>query len=215
MNRGIPYDYIAIEGVIGVGKTSLCTLLAERLGGYCILENFEANPFIEDFYRSPRDAAFKTQLFFLLSRFKQQLEVPQPDLFRSPVVVDHIFEKDRIFAIVTLDDDELELYNAVWNVLAPKVRPPDLVVYLQASTRELMRRIAKRGRPYERAISFEYLESLNNAYNEFFFHYNDAPVFIVNTDDIDYVNYTGHLEDLAAKIIEPRTGINFYHPGGV
>ena len=210
-----PYDYIVIEGVIGVGKTSLCSLLAERLGGRCILEDFESNPFIEEFYRLPRESAFKTQLFFLVSRFQKKLELPLPDLFDSPLIVDYIFNKDRIFAVVNLDDKELELYNTVWNVLAPKVRPPDLVVYLQSSTGKLLERIRKRGRSYEKNISQEYLEALNNAYNEFFFHYADAPVFIVNTDDIDFVESPGHLADLAAKIVEPHSGITFYHPGGM
>ena len=210
-----PYDYIVVEGVIGVGKTSLCELLSERFGGRCVLEHFESNPFIEDFYRSPRENAFKTQLFFLVERFRKQLEMPPPDLFNSPMCVDYLFEKDRIFATVNLEDDELELYNTIWNVLAPKVRRPDLVVYLQASTSQLLRRIIKRGRTYERTISSEYLEALNNAYNEFFFHYADAPVFIVNTDDIDFVDRTTHLTDLTAKIMEPHSGITFYHPGGI
>jgi len=209
-----PYDYIVIEGVIGVGKTSLCRLLSERLDGRCILEDFESNPFIEDFYRSPRENAFKTQLYFLISRFKKQLEMPLPDLFDSPVIVDYIFQKDRIFATVNLDDDEMELYNTIWNVLAPKVRPPDLVVYLQASTKRLLERIRKRGRSYEKNISHEYLEALNNAYNDFFFHYSDAPVFIINTDDIDFVESPEHLDDLVSRILIPRSGTSFYHPGG-
>jgi len=209
-----PYDYIVIEGVIGVGKTSLCRLLSERLDGRCILEDFESNPFIEDFYRSPRENAFKTQLYFLISRFKKQLEMPLPDLFDSPVIVDYIFQKDRIFATVNLDDDEMELYNTIWNVLAPKVRPPDLVVYLQASTKRLLERIRKRGRSYEKNISHEYLEALNNAYNDFFFHYSDAPVFIINTDDIDFVESPEHLDDLVSRILIPRSGTYFYHPGG-
>jgi len=209
------YDYIVIEGVIGVGKTSLCKLFVEQIGGRCILENFDTNPFIEDFYRSPRENAFKTQLFYLVSRFKKQLEMPLPDLFDSPIVVDYIFQKDRIFATVNLDDNELDLYNTLWNVLAPKVRTPDIVVYLQASTRKLFERIKKRGRSYERNISPEYLEALNNAYNEFFFHYSDAPVFIVNTDDIDFVESPVHLSDLIEEIVKPHRGTTFYHPGGM
>ena len=214
-SENIPYDYIVTEGVIGVGKTSLCRLLADSLGGRCILENVESNPFIGDFYRSPRENAFKTQLYFLISRFKKQLEMPLPDLFDSPLIVDYIFQKDRIFATVNLDDDEIELYNTLWNVLLPKVRPPDIVVYLQASTNTLLKRIRRRDRTYERNISFEYLEALNNAYNDFFFHYSSAPVFIVNTDDIDFVNSPDHFTDLIAKIVEPHSGITFYHPGGM
>jgi len=214
-SKSCPYDYIVIEGVIGVGKTSLCRLLAERLGGRSILEHYESNPFIADFYRAPREHAFKTQLFFLVSRFKKQLEMPLPDLFASPMIVDYMFQKDRIFATVNLDDNEMELYNTIWNVLAPKVRKPDLVVYLQASTKKLLDRIRKRGRSYEKSMSYEYLEALNNAYNEFFFHYSEAPVFIVNTDDIDFVESGGHLDDLARNIAVAHSGTTFYHPGGL
>jgi deoxyguanosine kinase len=209
-----PYRYIAIEGVIGVGKTSLSRLLAEHLNGISVLENFEANPFILDFYRSPREYAFKAQLYFLISRFKQHLELPLPDLFRSTLVVDYIFQKDRIFASVNLDDDELDLYNTLWKVLEPKISVPDVVVYLQASTDRLLKRITLRGRSYEKNMSRDYLEALNNAYNDFFFHYSLAPVFIVDTDGIDFVSNPRELRDLIEKICEPRSGITFYHPGG-
>ncbi len=210
-----PYHHIAIEGVIGVGKTSLSRLMADYFGGYCLLEDFESNPFIPDFYRSPREYAFKTQLYFLVSRFKQHMELPLPDLFRSPLIVDYIFQKDRIFATVNLDDDELELYDGIWRVLEPKIPVPDIVIYLQASTDHLLKRITSRGRSYERAISREYLEALNNAYNEFFFHYSLAPVFIVNTDNINFVANPHDLHDLVNKIVTPRSGITFYHPGGL
>ncbi|MFC1651083.1 deoxynucleoside kinase [Candidatus Latescibacterota bacterium] len=209
-----PYNYIVVEGVIGVGKTSLCRLIKEKLGGMHILENFESNPFIKDFYKAQKANAFKTQLFYLISRFKQHLELPLPDLFNSPLVVDYLFEKDRIFAMVNLDDNELELYNTVWDVLAPKINPPQLVVYLQASTDRLLKNIAKRNRDYERTISREYLEALNTAYNEFFFHYSEAPVFIINTDEIDFVESNEHLDDLIEKIIENHSGITFYNPRG-
>ena len=209
-----PYRYIAIEGVIGVGKTSLCRLLAEHLDGICMLEDFESNPFIQDFYRSPREYAFKAQLYFLISRFKQHMDMPLPDLFRSTLIVDYIFQKDRIFATVNLDDDELDLYNTLWKVLEPKIPVPDIVVYLQASTDHLLKRITLRGRSYEKNMSREYLEALNNAYNDFFFHYSLAPVFIVNTDNINFVTNSRDLGDLVEKIMEPRSGITFYHPGG-
>ena len=214
MTIACPYHYIAIEGVIGVGKTSLCKLLAKLFDGRCLLEDVESNPFIEDFYRSPKEYAFKTQLFFLISRFKQHLEMPPPDLFHSPLISDYIFQKDRIFASINLDDNELELYNLVCGVLEPKLRVPELVVYLQASTDRLHERIRKRERDYEKNISNEYLEALNNAYNDFFFHYSSAPVFIVNTDDINFVDSPEHLRDLAKKIAEPHSGIDFYSPKG-
>lgn len=210
-----PYTYIALEGVIGVGKTSLTGMLAEHLNGRCVLEAVDANPFIVDFYRDQRSFAFKTQLFYLISRFKQQLDIPQPDLFQSPVIVDYVFQKDRIFANVNLDDNELELYNTLCDVLEPRITPPDLVVYLQASTERLLERIKKRGRDFERGMSREYLEALNTAYNDLFFHYSDAPVFIVNTDEIDFVENRSHFEDLAAKIVERHIGITFYNPRGV
>ncbi|MFC1511982.1 deoxynucleoside kinase [Candidatus Latescibacterota bacterium] len=215
MKSECPYSSIVIEGVIGVGKTSLAKQLAERLGGRALLESFEANPFIREFYKSPRAFAFKTQLYYLISRFQQNREMPPPDLFTSPLVVDYLFQKDRIFATVNLDDSELELYNLIWSVLEPKVRPPDLVVYLQAATENLLKRIMKRGRDYERNISFEYLEALNTAYDDFFFHYTAAPVFIVNTDEIDFVRKSADLEDLVARILEPRSGITFYNPRGL
>ena len=210
-----PYQYIAIEGVIGVGKTTLCKLLADRYGGRCFLEDFESNPFIVDFYKSPKEYAFKTQLFFMISRFKQHLEMPLPDLFHSPLIVDYIFQKDRIFATVNLDDNELALYNSVCDVLEPKLRVPELVVYLQASTNHLLDRINKRGRSYEKNMSAEYLEALNNAYNDFFFHYTHAPVFIVNTDEINFVESPDHLDDLMTKIAQPHRGIEFYSPRGI
>lgn len=210
-----PYDYIIIEGVIGVGKTSLCRLLAERYGGRCILEDFESNPFIRDFYHAHREYAFKTQLYYLISRFKHHLEMPQMDLFNSPLIVDYMFQKDRIFASVNLDDDEFDLYNTVWEVLEPKIDRPNLVVYLQASTEHLMKLIRKRGRDYEKNISTEYLDALNASYDEFFFHYDIAPVLIVNTDEIDFIESDKHLNDLAEKIAGPHSGITFYNPRGL
>lgn len=209
-----PYNYIVIEGVIGVGKTSLCRLLADRLGGIPFFEDFGQNPFIRDFYNSPKKFAFKTQLFLLVSRFKQLTELPQPDLFNSPLVIDYMFQKDRIFATVNLDDTDFEIYNLLWDIFEPKITPPDLVVYLQASTDHLMERIKKRGMDYEKNISREYLEALNNAYNDFMFHFSMAPVFIVNTDKIDFVEKEEHLKDLTEKIVEHHTGITFYNPRG-
>ena len=207
-----PYHYIAVEGVIGVGKTTLCKKLAEHYGGMCMLEDFESNPFIKDFYRSPDENAFKTQLYFLISRFKQHLNLPLPDLFNSPLIVDYIFQKDRMFATVNLDDNELELYNAVCSVLETKLRVPDLVVYLQASTDRLLERILRRGREYERNISMKYLEALNNVYNDYFFHYTQSPLFIVNTDAINFVDNTKHFTDLAEMIVQQHKGITFYNP---
>jgi deoxyguanosine kinase len=215
MKLDIPYSHIVIEGVIGVGKTSLCTRLAKDMGGTCVCEKFDENPFIEQFYKTPRAYAFKTQLFYLISRFKQNQELPFPDLFNSPLITDYLFQKDRIFASVNLDDRELELYNLVWSVLEPKVRVPDLVVYLQATTERLLKRIQKRGRDYERNISHEYLDALNTAYDDFFFHYTSAPVFIVNTNEINFVENLSDFDDLVERISEPRTGITFYNPKGL
>ncbi|MBU0509443.1 deoxynucleoside kinase, partial [bacterium] len=179
--------YIAIEGVIGVGKTSLATLLTERLNGRLVLEKPEENPFLENFYQDPRHYAFQTQLFFLLSRFRQQQEVPEPDLFHPVVIADYLFAKDRIFAYINLSEAEIALYEKVMALLEVRLRKPELVVYLQSSTERLMKNIRMRNRSYERDMSESYIRTLNEAYNHFFFHYDETPLLIVNATAIDYV----------------------------
>jgi len=204
--------YVAIEGVIGVGKTSLAHLLAERMNARIVLENPEENPFLDSFYKDPRRYAFQTQLFFLLSRFKQQQELPGPDLFHSALVADYLFAKDRIFAYINLSEAEISLYEKVMALMEVRVRRPDLVVYLQSSTERLMKNIRQRARSYEREISEEYLRTLNEAYNHFFFNYSDTPLLIVNSTAIDYVANADHLEALVTEIERDEPNTRYYNP---
>jgi len=204
--------YIVIEGVIGVGKTSLAQLLTERLHGRLVLERPEENPFLENFYLDQRRYAFQTQLFFLLSRYRQQQELPQPDFFHPILVADYLFAKDKIFAYITLGEAELLLYERVWEILEPRIRKPDLVIYLQSSTERLMQNIRLRNRPYERPISEEYIRTLNEAYNQFFLHYNETALLIVNATRLDFVKSREDLESLVTEILKERTGRAFYNP---
>ena len=205
---------MAIEGVIGVGKTTLATLLAKKWSAHLKLEVVEENPFLESFYQDMRGYAFQTQLFFLLSRHKQQSDLKQYDLFMERVVSDYLFAKDRIFANITLDDNELALYKRLADLLERDVPKPDVVVYLQASVEALMDRIRRRGREFERDMSREYIETLNEAYNYFFFHYKDTPLIVVNTNDIDFVESTADFEELAREIEEHDKGTAYYVPIG-
>ncbi len=180
--------YIAIEGPIGVGKTSLAQRLAERLDGTCVLEAAEENPFLKHFYRDVRGYAFQTQLFFLLNRYRQQLSLAQHDLFSRFTFSDYLFAKDRIFAYLNLDEDELRLYEEIYLLLRARTPIPDLVVFLQASTGVLLERIRSRRRDYEGTLLPEYVERLNQAYNGYFFRYRETPILVVNTDELDFVH---------------------------
>ena len=204
--------YIAIEGVIGAGKTSLAKMLAERMNAVNVLENPEENPFLRDFYREPARYAFQTQIFFLLSRFKQQQEFPRPDLFHKRIIADYFFPKDKIFASMTLSDAELKLYESVVKLLEPKVPIPDLVIYLQSSTERLRQNIRIRGIDYEREITDDYLSNLNEAYNHYFLNYKVTPLLVVKSDNIDFVNKQAHFEDLLKTIEVPIQGTQFYNP---
>ncbi|HEY9164997.1 MAG TPA: deoxynucleoside kinase [Candidatus Kryptonia bacterium] len=204
--------HIAIEGVIGAGKTSLTLKLAKYLNGKAVLEKFEENPFLEKFYDDIEHYAFQTQIFFLLSRYRQQQELTQIDLFDQLIVSDYLFEKDKIFAYLNLQDDELKLYESLAVLLEKTVPKPDLVVYLQCNVEHLMTNIKKRGRKYERNISKEYIQSLNEAYNYFFFRYKSAPLLIVNADQIDFVNDENDFQKLAAEILKPRKTAEYYNP---
>ncbi|HLF15053.1 MAG TPA: deoxynucleoside kinase [Bacteroidota bacterium] len=204
---------IAIEGVIGSGKTSLAKKLGELLPAKLVLEKFEENPFLEKFYDDPDHYAFQTQMFFLLSRYKQQQELLQADLFHRYLITDYIFEKDKIFAYLNLGDDELKLYETLLVSVERMVPTPDLVVYIQASVDRLMANIRKRGRPVEKNISEEYIRDLNEAYNYFFFRYKAAPLLIVNATHIDFVNSDEHYEDLLLEIFrDNRAPVEYYNP---
>ena len=199
--------HIVIEGPIGVGKTSLTKMLAERFGAKPVFEQFEENPFLEDFYRNPRKFAFQAQLFFLLARHKQQKELAQPDLFERSTVIDYLFAKDRIFAYMNLSEDELNLYENIYNLLATSAIKPDLVVFLVASSKVLMKRIKKRNRPYEKKITPQYIDELVSAYNRFFFAYSQSPLLVVNTTDIDFINNTDDFDRLVEEISSHKKGV--------
>ena len=205
---------IAIEGPIGVGKTTLATLVAERLDARLVLEEFEENPFLGDFYRDPERHAFQTQLWFLLSRYRQQQELQQLDLFAPLLVTDYMFKKDRLFATLTLSDKELALYDKVAGLLERDVVSPDMVVYLQSDTDRLMANIKKRNRPYEHGMDREYLEALNQHYNDFFFLYDSSPVLIINSNELDFVKKPTDFEEIIKFIREPVGGTRFFNPAG-
>jgi len=204
--------YVAIEGPIGVGKTSLANLLSERLGARLILEGFGDNPFLSDFYEEPERYAFQTQLYFLLQRYQQQQELRQVDMFHNLLIADYMFVKDRLFASLNLDEKEMSLYDTVANLLEKNVINPDLVIYLQADTDTLMRNIAGRGRDMEKNISEEYIDALNQLYTEYFFRYQDTPLVIINTNNIDFVNNQQDLDEVINYIRQPVSGTKFFNP---
>ncbi|MBO6523344.1 MAG: deoxynucleoside kinase [Balneolaceae bacterium] len=197
-----PLDFIAVEGVIGAGKTSLATLLSERRQARLVLEEFEDNPFLPKFYEDRERYAFQTQLAFLASRFKQQQNMMAQDLFHQITISDYVFEKDRIFARLNLQEDELALYDSIFNIMTGIAAQPNLIVFIQASVDRLMENINKRGREYEQHITPDYLRDLNNAYNHFFYHFNKTPVIFINTTEIDFVNNPNHLAYIEEQIFE-------------
>lgn len=204
--------YIAVEGPIGVGKTTLVQKLAEHFQAKVLIEIVEENPFLPDFYRDPDKFAFQTQLFFLLSRYRQQQELWQPDLFSRYLLSDYIFSKDRLFAALTLTDNEMVLYDQVFRILDTRVLKPDLVVYLQARQDVLLDRIKHRGRPFEKNFDGQYLKKLCVSYSDYFFHYSDTPLLVVDTSDIDVVHNEEDFLDLSRNILMHRGGVQFYKP---
>ena len=193
--------YIAIEGVIGAGKTTLAKMLSEKLNGKLVLEKFEENPFLPKFYDDVEHYAFQTQIFFLLSRYKQQQELFQGDLFHEFLISDYIFDKDKIFAYLTLQDDELKLYETLVSTIEKNIPTPDLVVYLQSSVDRLMGNIKLRARSFEESMSQDYIKDLNEAYNYFFFRYKTTPLLIINATEIDFVNNPDDFDDLLEQIL--------------
>jgi len=205
--------YIAIEGVIGAGKTSLALKLAKKLSANLILEEFETNPFLEKFYDDRKRYAFQTQMFFLVDRFKQQQELNQEDLFSSYIIGDYIFDKDKIFAYMNLIGEELKLYEALFPLLQRDLRKPDLVIFLQASIDRLMHNIKRRSRKIEKNLTRSYIKELSDAYNNFFFKYNNTPLLIVNTTDIDFVNKQKDFDELYNQIFrDDRAFIEYFNP---
>ena len=207
--------YLCVEGVIGVGKTSFCEMLGRQFGARLVLEELEENPFLPKFYTDRRAFAFHTQLWFLLSRHRQlSREIAQQDLFHSVTVSDYMFAKDYIFASMNLEDDELILYSSLARALETAVPQPDLVVYLQASTDVLLKRIEKRARGYESNIDAQYIDDLNQAYNRFFFRYTASPLLIVNTNEMDFVEDANDFYEIIDQITNIKGGTTTYNPLG-
>jgi deoxyguanosine kinase len=206
--------YIAVEGPIGVGKTALARRLATEFGSRLLLESVEENPFLRKFYDEPERHAFQTQLFFLLERYRQQRELAQRELFDGGMVADYLFAKDSIFAAVTLGAEEFNLYQQIFQLLDQRLPRPDLVVYLEARPEVLLRRLRKRDRDFERGLRPEYLERLTEAFREYFYHYTEAPLLVVNCSDIDFVEHGGDLADLIKEIRGMKQGVQHYIPLG-
>jgi len=204
--------YIAIEGPIGVGKTSLANLMSKELSARLVREEFDENPFLPDFYKDPERFAFQTQLFFLLQRYRQQQELRQVDMFQKLLITDYMFVKDRLFASLNLGEKEMQLYDTVANLLERNIIKPDLVIYLQADTDTLMKNIAKRGREMETGITYEYIDALSQVYTEYFFRYQDTPLVIINTNNIDYVHNEDDLKEVIKYIRQPVSGTKFFNP---
>ena len=206
--------YIVVEGPIGVGKTSLAKILAAEFQARSVFEKVEDNPFLAKFYEDRNTHAFQNQIFFLLSRYQQQRTLSQQDLFSQNMVADYLFAKDKIFASITLSSEELALYQQIYQLLNPRVPKPDLVVYLQARPEVLYKRIKKRDKSYERTLSPEYLKEVAQAYSGFFFRYEESPLLVVNSSEIDFVSSSEHLADLIKEINNMGSGTQHYIPLG-
>lgn len=207
------YRYIVVEGPIGVGKTSLAQRLADHLGAGTLLEKPQDNPFLERFYQDPQRHAMATQLFFLFQRINELRDHAQMDMFTTRTVSDYLFEKDALFARLNLSEDEFKLYQNIYESLAPQAPTPDLVIYLQASTDTLVERVQRRGRNYERSLSDEYLSRLGNSYGEFFHQYEDAPLMMVNSENLNFVDNDADFRLLLERIEGMRGPREFFSLG--
>ena len=208
------FQYIVIEGPIGVGKTSLTKLLAKEFRARSILERPEGNPFLSHFYQDRKKYAFQAQVFFLLTRFQQQQEISQLDLFNQVTLSDYLFDKDRIFALLNLDEHEFALYEKIFQLLGGRIPTPDLVIFLQAKPEVLLHRIKSRNITYEKEIELDYLKRLTQAYNDYFFHYEQSPLLVVNTSEIDFVKRKEDLEQLLREIKQMKKGTWYFTPMG-
>jgi len=210
-----PHDFIVIEGPLGVGKTTLAHRLAKSFGSDLLLEDADDNPFMERFYKEPRNVALQTQLFFLFQRAKQIEELKQSDLFQPVRVADFILEKDRLFAELTLDEEEFKLYDQVYRHLSIDAPVPDLVIYLQAPVEVLLRRVAKRGRKYEQPLAADYLHRLNEAYTRFFYDYNASPLLIVNAAEIDFAENEADYQLILDYVCRIQSGRHYLNPSQI
>ena len=206
--------YITVEGPIGAGKTNLAKMLAAHYHGRLVLEEHETNPFLAGFYHDRRRYAFQTQVFFLLSRFKQQQELLSGELLNPYVITDYFFEKDKIFAGLNLDRDELTLYNHVALLLEKNIPRPDLVIYLTAPAEMLLERIKRRGRHYEKSLDLDYIEAVKEAYSRYFFHYHQTPLLVINTEHVNFANEPDQFEYLVKRLENLKSGTNYLVPSG-
>ena len=206
--------YVAVEGPIGVGKTTVVEKLAERLDANTVLEDWATNPFLQSFYEGSDGASFQLELFFLLMRYRQQQELVQRKLFAQATLCDYVFEKSRLFAYLNLDDSELMIYEKLFTLLSESVPKPEHVVYLQAPTDVLMKRVNARGRSVASHLSEENLGEVNRAYNHYFFHYGATPLLVVNTTDVDFASSTEDLDDLLRQVRSMGKGTQYYVPRG-
>jgi len=204
--------HVAVEGPIGVGKTTVVDRLAERLEAKKLVEDWSTNPFLRAFYDGRPGAAFQSELFFLLSRYRQQQDLVQRQLFTQTTLVDYVFERSRLFAYLNLADSELMIYDKLYALLSDSVPRPDLIVYLQAPTEVLMRRVKARGRPEEHQLSEEYLAEVNRAYNHYFFHYSATPLLVVNTEGVDFARSEEDVADLLKQVRAMGKGTQYYVP---
>jgi deoxyguanosine kinase len=208
------FHLIAFEGPIGISKTEVVRRVAERLDATTVLDEAAQNPFLSSFYEGKAGAALQTELFFLLSRYRQQQELIQRRLFSGPTLVDYVFERSKLFACLNLDDNELLIFDKLFSLLTESVPRPDLVVYLQAPLQSLTRRVRERGRAEETHLSEEYVAEVNQAYNYYFFHYTQTPLLVVNVADVDLVGRTEDLDDLVKQIRQMGKGTRYYVPLG-